>query len=214
MAQQAQAFELKNLSTTFRPALEEGTGRADRAQQQTLPLYDSILGGRYVLAQSPGEIEPPSSRNSEQSVDAVGIERISGNEPEVKRRNVIEIPRLELPPQSFKPLQQWRGTVTTIAESEFDAELRDLTDRTRARETATFRFGELSDGDQDLVQIGAVFYWSIGYELTPTRQRKLVATIIFRRLPRWTKRQLDAVRAMANEIEEILGISNPARRTA
>ncbi|HEY9159021.1 hypothetical protein [Candidatus Binatus sp.] len=144
----------------------------------------------------------------------MAVERISGNEPEVKRRNVIEIPRLEAPPQSFKPLQQWRGTVTTIGESEFDAELRDLTDRTRARETATFGFDELSDSDQDLVQIGAVFYWSIGYKLSPSRQRELVATIIFRRLPRWTKSQLDAVKARANEIEEILGISNPARKTA
>ncbi len=213
MAEQAQAFEQKNLFTTFLPALEEGAGRADHAQQ-TLRRYDSILGGRYVLARKPSEIEPPNFRNCEPSIDAAAVEQISGNEPEVKRRNVIEIPRLELPPQSFKPLQQWRGTVTTIGESEFDAELRDLTDRARVREAAAFRFDELSDGDQDLVQIGAVFYWSIGYELTPTRQRKLVATIIFRRLPAWTKRQLDAVKARANEIEEILGISNLGRRTA
>lgn len=213
MAEQAQAFEQKNLSTTFLPALKEGTGRADHAQQP-LPRSDSILGGRYILAQKPGDIEPPSSRNRGNGIDAATVEQISGNEPEVKRRTVIEIPRMEAPPQSFKPLQQWRGTVTTIGEAEFDAELRDLTDRARVREAATFRFDELSDGDQYLVQIGAVFYWSIGYELTPTRQRKLVATIIFRRLPAWTKRQLDAVKARANEIEEILGISNLGRRTA
>jgi hypothetical protein len=146
---------------------------------------------------------------------AFSFDRPSGNNgPRKLPESVYQIPTIRPPKQSFRPLQKWRGTVIDIRESEFDAELQDQTDSSRPREAATFRYGELSDDDQHLVEIGAVFYWSIGYELTPSRQRKLVSTIIVRRLPAWTKSEIDAVEKRAAEIEGLLGIENAARKTA
>ena len=86
---------------------------------------------------------------------------------------------------AFQLLQQWEGTVTEIAESEFTAELRDLTEPANYREEATFDIAQLPADDRALLALGAVFRWSIGYRTSGAGQRERVSQLRFVRTPAW-----------------------------
>jgi len=165
----------------------------------------------YAIAPATAELENPPTGNpaSTNSQSENLLNSANSRAPELSGR-VYEIPRFEFPAQRFRGLQHWRGTVVQISEDSFEAELSDQTDPSRPRESATFQMDELSEGDETLVKIGSVFNWHIGYELTSSRQRKLVSTIIFRRLPAWTKREITDVKRRAAEIEELFGLENSA----
>jgi len=213
MAQQSNPYQGVNKVTTFQPSLESKVSPAGSAQQ-TLLRSPSLFPGwaRYVVAETPppiGDVLTSNGNFSAQSDSLIANEKRA--EPAV---NVYPIPNLEPPKQSFRLVQKWRGTVVEIRDAEFVAELRDQTDQSHPREISTFRLDELSEGDERLVTIGAVFYWCIGYELTESRQRKLVAEIIFRRLPGWSRSEIAAVQQKASEIEELFGIENSTRAAA
>lgn len=116
---------------------------------------------------------------------------------------VQPIPRPSVSRRRFGLLQQWEGTVETVSRTEFAARLRDLTDRTRPDEQATFDREEVSPDDLELLQPGAVFFWAIGYETSESGQRSRVSRLRFRRLPRWTKRDLARVREAAQRWEDL-----------
>jgi len=100
-------------------------------------------------------------------------------------------------PERFDLLQQFVGTVLDVGEETFSARLQDRTDQSRGSEIAEFDLEEVSDFDRDLVQGGAVFYWSIGYRISPSGQRTRVSRIRFRRLPAWSRSDLrDAEQAV------------------
>jgi hypothetical protein len=61
-------------------------------------------------------------------------------------------------------------------------------------EEAEIPLEELSPHDLPLVRAGAVFYWTIGYRDSVTGQRTRQSSIVFRRLPAWTDRELEALR--------------------
>ena len=85
-------------------------------------------------------------------------------------------------------LQQWEGSVITEpTDGEFTAVLRDRTDATRPEEQATFSMEDVSPADERLVITGAIFYWSIAYEDSPSGTRRAVSMLRFRRLPAWTR---------------------------
>ena len=56
---------------------------------------------------------------------------------------VLPVPPVRPAPYTFRLLQQWEGTVTEVADGEFSAELRDLTDPANYREEATFELDEV-----------------------------------------------------------------------
>jgi hypothetical protein len=62
---------------------------------------------------------------------------------------------------------------------------------------------EVSAEDLPLLAEGAVLYWTIGYEQTLTGQRKRVSIIRLRRLPAWTRSDLERVRRRAAELSEL-----------
>jgi hypothetical protein len=89
------------------------------------------------------------------------------------------------------PLQEWEGHVIDISEHGFTARLVDMTrQESVAREEADFELDEVSDPDRDLLREGAVFRWTIGYETAPSGSKKRVSQLVFRRLPKWTKKEL------------------------
>ena len=49
---------------------------------------------------------------------------------------------------------------------------------------------EIYDEDLSLIQDGSVFYWSTGYHVNFSGQRKRASIIRFRRLPVWTPMEL------------------------
>lgn len=102
-------------------------------------------------------------------------------------------------PTRFDLRQQWEGTVTAISEDSFTATLEDLTDPAVSEESAELFLEDVSESDRELVELGAVFYWSVGYEDTP-RGRERKSIIRFRRLPGWSRQQLNAVKEKTAEL--------------
>jgi hypothetical protein len=92
---------------------------------------------------------------------------------------------------SFRPLQEWEGYVTEIADDCFRADIVD-TSSSATRDicgNVEIGFEELSGSGRRLLAKGAVFRWSIGYaESNGTYQR--VSQVVFRDLPNWTKDDL------------------------
>jgi hypothetical protein len=58
--------------------------------------------------------------------------------------------------------QKWLGHITEVNGDVFKAKLEDLTHRGTA-EFGEFDWEEVSEEDRPLVQVGAAFYWSIGF---------------------------------------------------
>jgi len=63
---------------------------------------------------------------------------------------------------------------------------------------------ELSDFDLELLEPGAILYWTIGYRLQPGGARERVSRIRLRRLPAWTKRQLEEAGERAAALQQDL----------
>jgi hypothetical protein len=67
-------------------------------------------------------------------------------------------------------------------------------------EEVTLSTDELSDFDLDLLEPGAVLYWTIGYIQRVRGARERVSRIRLRRLPAWSRRELNEARERATEL--------------
>lgn len=108
------------------------------------------------------------------------------------------------PQERFLVLQKWEGTVVSSGNDSFIARLIDL-GRKHMHEEAEIPLEEIPEADRELVQPGSVFYWSIGYIDNRSGQRIRASTIRFRRLPVWTKTELDTARKEAKRLRALLG---------
>lgn len=65
---------------------------------------------------------------------------------------------------------------------------------------------DLSPFEIDLLEEGAVFYWTIGYrQRLPRGQRERISRIRLRRLPAWSRAELAAARSRAEALQRDLG---------
>ncbi len=105
----------------------------------------------------------------------------------------------------FRLLQMWEGRVLCIdtEKNEFSAVISDKTNTAFPDEQITISVEEVSKNDLQLLKEGAVFYWSIGYADYPGRPRTRESRIRFRRLPKWTHRELKKAREKGAELAEI-----------
>lgn len=102
---------------------------------------------------------------------------------------------------SFYALQEWEGYVTKIKEDTFEAELVDLTSIDKPyQERAIIEKKELSLDSLELLKDGAVFRWSIGYEILSGGTKQRVSRIVFRRIPAWSKIDLEEAKEVAKSI--------------
>ena len=104
---------------------------------------------------------------------------------------VVPFPAFPESHERFRIVQQWEGTVTEIGAKSFTARLRDLTVPDHPEEQAVFSADEIDENDRELLQVGAVFYWSMGYHHDASGTRRLSNDLRFRRLPRWTRTDVD-----------------------
>jgi len=107
-------------------------------------------------------------------------------------------------PYHFDLLQQWEGIVQSIEGETFTVVLHDLTHDALEHE-ATLPVEEVSPADRKLLKPGAVFYWSIGYKRHLSGQQERVSAIRMRRLPGWSRRDVEAVERRAAELEHLIG---------
>lgn len=84
---------------------------------------------------------------------------------------------------SFDLLQQWVCTVVSIGEGEFVAIARNKMNPECPDEEVVFDCADVNDSDRQLLEIGAVFYWSVGYRISEWGQKTKGSELRFRRLP-------------------------------
>ena len=182
----------------------EDTVSSLRVRPEVTAAGTSALGENDFDALLP---EAPKYRDFSTSTSIVTDERehtatIHQIERMSTRRLVRE--RSNSPARRFELLQQFEGVVTDLEGDTFFAELRDLTNPKSPREMAEIYFGEISEEDKPLVVPGAVFYWSIGYETTATRQLLRISEIKFRRTALWTRKKLAEIKDEAQKMLEKL----------
>lgn len=102
--------------------------------------------------------------------------------------------------RSFKVLESWVAKVETVDEvaGTFAASIASE-QFTGTRELADFTFDELSEDDRSLVQQGAIFYWSVGYQIDDYGGRSTSSVVRFRRVRHWKPKEIEAARQRASE---------------
>jgi len=108
----------------------------------------------------------------------------------------------------------WECTVVSVGETSFAATLRSLRDPIDIDKEAEIPNDDIMPDDLELLQPGAVFYWTIGYDVSPGGTRKRSSQVKFRRLPAWTKKDIERVRAQASELFEMFGRTEDERSAA
>ncbi|MEQ1794794.1 MAG: hypothetical protein ABL970_11435 [Nitrospira sp.] len=123
---------------------------------------------------------------------------------QLKPTSPVRVPRKTYATEArFLQLQKWECTVLEVKEDAFTARLIDQTG-SNPDEEAEFSLDEVDTEDRDLVEAGAVFYWSIGYRDRPSG-RERISTIRFRRLPVWTPKELRIAAQEAARVREKIG---------
>jgi len=106
----------------------------------------------------------------------------------------------------FLAFQKWQCRVTEITKESFSAIVTNLTDEHKEDEVVEFSLADVSDSDKELLNIGAIFYWSIGY-LIKIGGTKIKSQIIkFKRLPKWSQEEIDQAYEEAGKLRRELGI--------
>jgi hypothetical protein len=83
------------------------------------------------------------------------------------RRRDIKVSALKPVYKNFKiytkHTKTWKGVITKLNKNSFSCRLYDLDDKSDIYETADFNIDSIiSDEDKCLLEIGAIFYWSVG----------------------------------------------------
>lgn len=104
----------------------------------------------------------------------------------------------------FRVLKAWEGTVLDARNGD-ETFVARLFDRAcgEADEAEIYR-AEVSDEDLQLLDDGAIFYWTIGYRVGPDG-RERVSRIKFRRLPAWSQDALQVAERAASVLAAELG---------
>jgi len=110
----------------------------------------------------------------------------------------------DAPKDTFQSLQRWEGVVTRIDDDSFVGRLVDLSNGGPAEEVE-LPLTDVPAEDHDLLELGAVFYWAIGYRDEVSGQRQRVSALRFRRLPVWSASELQAATERASRVAAALG---------
>ena len=104
--------------------------------------------------------------------------------------------------ENFIVRQKWEGYITDTSDDVFTARLRSLSGAADKLEAEIY-LDELDQDDRQLVEPGAIFYWSIGYLDGPSGRRR-TSIIRFKRVPRLTDVQLADIESSASELSDLL----------
>ncbi len=104
--------------------------------------------------------------------------------------------------ESFTAIQKWRGYVISVSNATFLARLTTVSGEGRDQEAEIY-LKAVDPEDQDFVEPGAFFYWSIGYATVNGSQRKK-SVLRFRRLPIWRDAEGELAQKEAEKVRQIL----------
>ena len=139
-----------------------------------------------------------------QNPDETRIDHNILNDAIREERPVLIYPAKAERSSYFISLQKWEGSVIEVKTDSFVAKLVDMKNDA-LDEKADILISEVSEDDLPLVVPGAIFYWTIGYYVAKSRQRKRESVIRFRRLPEWTTDEIVAAEREAEKSINLLG---------
>ncbi len=113
-------------------------------------------------------------------------------------------PPLRPAQEHFRALQKWEGHVLEVEQGTFRARLVPIVGE-GVDQVAEIHLNEVEEEDQALIEPGAVFYWSIGYLDRPSGRYR-ASVIRFRRLPAWTKCEIDSADAEVAKLRALLDV--------
>jgi hypothetical protein len=115
------------------------------------------------------------------------------------------IVRRPVPPirEKERLIQHWEGTVVSTTRKTFVAQLSDVMHPDMPALRVTLDTDEVSDDDLPLIRPGAIFDWTISHQTRVHGQKDTLVRIRFRRLPAWSKRDLQRVREDARRYDEL-----------
>jgi hypothetical protein len=94
---------------------------------------------------------------------------------------------------TFFAVQEWEGHVVSKTAEAFTARLLDITaGANKESEEVDLPLSDISPVERETLKEGAIFRWTIGYEISKRGQRKRTSQIVFRQLPRWTHDELNS----------------------
>jgi len=95
--------------------------------------------------------------------------------------------------------QIWDGVVTDLNDQEFTVKLEDKTNISNPNELVVLSIDEIDARDRDLIKVGAMLLWHIGYRDGPRTPRERFSKIKLRRLPAWTEEEILSAEQQAEE---------------
>lgn len=98
--------------------------------------------------------------------------------------------------------QIWRGVVTGIEDNEFIARLEDDTNPNSPDQEVWIPLAEIEARDLKLLELGAMFFWHIGYRYGPKYPQERFSKIKFRRLPQWQGNEIESAKLKAQEYKD------------
>ncbi len=97
--------------------------------------------------------------------------------------------------------QEWSGVVIAVNNQEFTVQLSDKINPDNPDEIVTLDVEEVDPAEQSLIKPGALLYWHIGYRWSSKRPKERFSKIHFRRLPVWSKKELNEAEQQAEKLE-------------
>jgi hypothetical protein len=153
------------------------------------PTWEVVPG--FALNDAYVSWERPEARSAPVAVTAPALVLPTPYELEARQLRALEV---------LTPLQEWEGVVLEVSVEGFLARISDASGD-HEDEEVELSSEEVSEIDRPLVEPGAIFYWTIGYrQRLPIGTRERVSRLRFRRLPAWTKRELEEARDRAAEL--------------
>lgn len=176
-------------------AEQASAGREPFAEANRRTMVEDVMVASFP------SISPETSMTSFQ--ESTLAPSLLGQNPNRRFENVVRRPIPSPLEYSFELRQQWEGVVTNVEGDEFSVVLRDLVDPAAPEFDAVLPMEEVSQDDIPLLKNGAILYWTIGYERTRTGQLKRVSNVRLRRLPAWSKADIQRVENRARELDEL-----------
>ena len=107
-------------------------------------------------------------------------------------------------PDRFVALQTWQCIVIKVYKDTFLARVVNLYDENIEDEEVEFFSEDLYDDDLELLEPGAIFYWTVGHLIKRSGQKIRGHVIKFKRMPKWTSEELEDAKMQAKKIKETL----------
>ncbi len=117
--------------------------------------------------------------------------------------------------ERLEVLDNWEGVVTAVEGDSFFASMRRTNSKIkRAEDEFEINIDNVARGDRELVHVGAVFYLTVGTRHPHGEGPQKTTLIIFRRMPRWSSRDIARAEAASTELWEKLNHGAVTQTTA